>query len=187
MRLTLVVAALCLAACAQTPKEPWHVYYADGEPLAAPLAGAQLSTDGLGPLRVGARVEDVNALLNAELEAIATDGDCQEWSVVHAPSGAISLLSRGSRVVRISTFGELGIRTPEGIGIGSTAADVRAAYPNAERVEAEYYDEPAHELYVWRDTGAWIGMFFRINEQERVSEMYAGGELKNIEGCAPSA
>ncbi len=186
MRPMTIIVALCLAACAQTPEEPWDTYIADGEALRAPLAGAQLSVNGLGPLRVGARIEDVNALLNADLEAVATDGDCQEWSVAHAPSASIDLLSRGSRVVRISTFGDLGIRTPEGIGIGSTAAEVRAAYPNAERVEAEYYDEPAHELYVWRDTDNWIGMFFRINEQERVAEMSVGGELKNIEGCAPS-
>lgn len=186
MRLLLIVAALCLSACALTPSEPWSVDQADGEPLRPPLAGAALSVDGLGPLRVGARMEDVNALLHAELQPVAADGDCEEYSVIQAPSAAIALLARGSRVVRITTFGNLGIRTPEGIGIGSTAAEVRVAYPNPQRVAAEYYEEPAHELYVWRDTDSWIGTFFRIDEQERVAEISVGGELRNIEGCTPS-
>lgn len=185
MRLLPIIAVLCLSACATAPSEPWSVHQADGAPLRPPLAGARLSVEGLGPLRVGARMEDVNALLRAELEPVAKDGDCEEYSVVQAPSAAIAILSRSSRVVRISTFGDLGIRTPEGIGVGSTAAEVRAAYPNAQRVAAEYYEEPAHELYLWRDTDAWIGMFFQINEQERVSEISVGGELRNIEGCAP--
>lgn len=188
MRATAIFIALGLAACAHAPpSQPWDPYLSEGEALGAPLTGAGLSTDGLGPLRIGMRMEDVNVLLNTTLEPGTSDEDCEEWSIVQASDAAIALLSRGSRVVRITTLGDLGLRTPEGIGIGSTAAEVRAAYPQAQREAAEYYEEPAHELYVWRGTGAWTGMFFRIDEQERVSEIQVGGELRNIEGCVPSA
>lgn len=187
MRAVIFPAILAISACAHAPGEPWDSYLSEGETLGTPLAGATLSTDGLGPLRIGARMEDVNKLLNAELTPTTSDQDCEEWGIVQTPTAAIALLSRGSRVVRISTTGELGLRTREGIGIGSTAAEVRAAYPNAERVAAEYHDEPAHELYVWRDTANWIGMLFEIDEQERVAQIQVGGELRNIEGCAPSA
>lgn len=194
MRIASLILVAAIAACSpsQAPASPepalptWDAYLTEGESLGAPLAGASLSADGLGPLRIGMPIQEVNALLGSDLETVASEGDCNEWLVVLGTASGLSLLGRDGRVVRISTFGNLGIRTPEDIGIGSMAADVNAAYPGAQRVAAEYYDEPAHDLYAWRDTENWIGLHFRIDETEHVAEMEAGGELKNIEGCAPS-
>lgn len=185
MRAIVFIAVLIAAACAQAERPAWDAYLEEGERLGAPLAGATLSAEGLGPLRIGMSIEEVNALLGAELESVAAEESCGEWSVVQSQGAAIALMTHNGRVTRITTYGDLGLRTPEGITIGSPVAAVNAAYPNAQRVAAEYYDEPAHDLYAWTDTEAWIGLHFRIDEQERVAEMDAGGELKNIEGCAP--
>jgi hypothetical protein len=60
---------------------------------------------------------------------------------------------------------------------------VRAAYPSAERDSAEYTPAPGHELFVWTDRENYIGLRFEIGEDERVTAIHAGADLRNDEGC----
>jgi hypothetical protein len=87
---------------------------------------------------------------------------------------------------RISVRGDFGIRTHFGVGFGVPSAAVITAYPNAISEGAEYLEPPAREIYVWTEIEELRGLHFSINEQDQVSEIQVGGELRNIEGCTPS-
>lgn len=174
----MIAAALWLCACAGT-----EVLETDAP---RSLVGERIDAGGIGSLIVGMRVQDAR-LLGYEFEQGATDDDCAEWRVLPtASNGAITVLSLGGIITRVSVTGDFGIQTPAGVAIGSSSADVLAAYPGAVIENAEYFDPPAREIFVWRDTENWTGLHFVINEQDRVSEMQTGGALRDIEGCAPS-
>jgi len=140
----------------------------------------------LGALLINMRIRDAPALGYAFAQG-TTDGDCAEWSVLPKPSnGAVAVLTRRNIVQRISVTGDIGVPTEGGVGVGSRSADVLAAFPNAVSENAEYFEPPAREIYVWRDTENWTGIHFVVNEQDQVSEIQVGGKLRNIEGCTPS-
>lgn len=179
MRALISVAALLvISACAGI---------ASVSQTSHPLTGARLSAEGIGRLRVGMRVEQARALLGEYLVAGTSDAECVEWSALHTTSeGGISLLSYHGVIERIALAGDFGIRTRDGIGVGTPSAAVEAAYPNAVSEGAEYFEPPAREIYVWRDAEELTGLHFTIDEQDQVSEIQVGSALRDIDGCTPS-
>jgi len=170
MRCLFAMLLFALAACASAQN----------------IDAMRLSAEGLGPVRIGMLVDDAQAVLGDAMRPSETEPDipgCREWSL----GPAIGMLSLDGRVSRISihyNHGSTAVRTERGVGIGSTAADVRAAYPAAERASAEYTPPPGHELFAWSDRENGIGLRFEIGESEQVTAIHAGSELMNIEGCA---
>lgn len=170
------IASIWLCACASSAAQEGSIS----------LAGEPLGMGGVGSLLINMRIQDARALGYAFAQG-TTDGDCAEWSVLPMPSnGAVAVLTRRNIIQRISIIGDIGVRTYGGVGVGSSSAAVMAAFPNAISENAEYFVPPAREIYVWRDTENWTGLHFVINEQDQVSEIQVGGELRNIEGCTPS-
>lgn len=177
MRAFVIAASIWLCTCAAGA--------AHERPIS--LAGATLGMGGVGSLLINMRIQDAR-VLGYSFDQVATDGDCAESSVLPAPlNGGVSVLTQRVMIVRIDVRGEIGVRTDTGIAIGSNSAAVIAAYPGAVSENAEYFEPPAREIYVWRDTENWTGLHFVINEQDQVSEIQVGGDLRNIEGCAASA
>jgi hypothetical protein len=151
---------LMLAACAQ------QYAYVVGEPLSP-----------TGPV-VGARIEELRSLTPyEEAEPNPNNPDC-----VEALFGSMSLLVYEGAVVRVSTHSP-DLATAEGVRVGDPASRVHMFY-TAERQSAEYVPEPGHELFVWTDRENHVGLRFEIGEDERVTAIHAGTDLRNDEGCA---
>ena len=170
-----------------------------GAPIAANTAGAtrggaasslsafQLSAEGLGPVRVGMSVREASEALHTRFGDAFEGGDdsCAEYGLPDAaPGGGIAIMAIDGRIARVTIVsGGLGIRTPEGIGIGSTEHEVRAAYPSSADSPAPYDDAPAHDLTFWRHPNA-DGMRFEIDAHGRVVRMHGGSNaITYIEGC----
>jgi len=120
------------------------------EPTKPPLAELVLTTEGLGPITIG----EPPVVVDPALDVIIFDDDyCQEfvddgrlddagkWIANYEP--ALSGTSRDpfsvlveNDVVEIVAIGSPEIVTAEGIGLGSSRADVVAAYPDAEIISA---------------------------------------------------
>jgi hypothetical protein len=171
--LVMILAALTLAACGQS-----------ATPTAAPAA--TVSPEIIqGPLAadsplIGAQVSTLRATFSTQMEEADANADnpgCGEWLF-----DTMSLLAYDGRVVRVSTT-VAGPETASGVHVGSPLADVLAAYPNAQREASEYVPEPGHALFVWTNPEEHLGLHFEIGEDERVTAIHAGGELRAIGGC----
>lgn len=186
MRIVVFAALLAIAACGQAAAPAGEPPPQDWSQLPEGLAGASLTTEGLGPIRIGgpaAAVQDAFPNRFEEGEAYEASPDCREYGLFASPPGQVAILAYDGVVHRISLYDTL-LRTDRGVGIGSTAAEVMAAYPEAERQSAEYTPPPGHELFVWTDRETHVGLRFEIGENERVTAIHAGSDLNNIEGCA---
>ncbi|HEX2131896.1 MAG TPA: hypothetical protein VHH15_10060 [Actinophytocola sp.] len=87
-----------------------------------PLTDATLTRSGYGPFGLGTSTDD--ALATRLLTLLAPGGNCARYTI-----------SGGGEVVLSDRFGVVEVtvpervRTPEGLGAGSTVGEVRAAYP----------------------------------------------------------
>jgi hypothetical protein len=81
----------------------------------------------------------------------------------------------------IDVVGGIYARTEDGIGAGSTVADVRAAYGEPDRVET-LAERPGQELWVFDGGGGSIGVMV---DGQQVVEAWAGSvDRTDIEPCA---
>jgi hypothetical protein len=164
------------------------------EPPAAPEAPAAaidvpfLSAAGYGPMRVGMTIEEASTALGAQLvpDGQFDEPDACQTMHVEGVTGEdpLRFMAQGGRITRVSDYGSRDATTPEGVGVGSTDAEVRAAYPAAIEQPAKYNAPPAHDLLVWT-TPNESGVRFELNEQGVVTIVHAGDEsIQLVEGCA---
>ena len=132
-------------------------------------------------------VQDAADALHARLlDSVASaDDSCVEYLLPDAArNGEVAIMAVDGKIVRVSMFAPgLGVRTSEGIGIGSPDGEVHAAYPNVTREFAPYDGPPAHDLVAWRRQEV-DGIRFEIDRHGRVESMHAGNRaITYIEGC----
>ena len=158
-----------------------------GGAVSSSLSALQLSSEGLGPVRVGMSVREASEALHTRFGDAIEGGDnsCMEYGLPDAaPGGGIAIMAIDGKIARVTIVSaDLGVRTPEGIGIGSTEQQVRAAYPGSADSPAPYDDPPAHDLTFWRHPNA-EGIRFEIDAHGRVVRMHGGSSaITYIEGC----
>lgn len=183
MRIAATALFLVLAACNPASEPP-----AAPEAPAASSDAPFLSAEGYGPVRVGMTIEEASTALGAQLVPDGNFDEPNACQTMHVDGvtdeDPLRFMTQGGRITRVSDYGGRDATTPEGVGIGSTSAEVRAAYPAAIEQPAKYNAPPAHDLIVWATPNA-SGVRFELNEQGVVTIVHAGNDsIQLVEGCA---
>jgi hypothetical protein len=190
---TLPAALLvCLAGCtepapAPVPQEPARAEApspAAPSPPAAPEAAPApnvLTLGGLGHLRIEEAVPASSGW--AERGAQISD-ECRTVSSPDFP-GVYAIVEDG-KVRRITIGKPSGVRLAEGIRVGSSEAEVRAAFPNLSADPHEYVDPPGKYLTASEAANGDPALRFEIGADGKVSLIHAGTMpvLGYVEGCA---
>ena len=145
-----------------------------------------LTPQGYGPVLIGMTRDQVAAALGTRLEGDAID-DANVCIEMGAASGYPDLyfLFENGLLARISAGERSPVRTPRGIGIGASAAEVRRAYGRTVQAETHtYLGRPAEYLTFWVRRNR-SGVRFETGIDRRVAVIHAGNDaILYIEGCA---
>ena len=145
-----------------------------------------LTPDGWGPVGIGMSRAEVEAVMGTPLEgeAINDEYSCIEMTPADSDLG-VWFMFEEHKLSRITIAEPSKVRTPRGIGIRSSAGEVRRAYGS--RLEAEphhYEDLPSEYLTYWTKPGE-RGVRFETDSKRRVQAIHAGGDsIQYVEGCA---
>ena len=168
------------------------------EPAPAPKAASLVLTpEGYGPLRIGMSLADVVTTYGPDSDPDAVGGPepelCDQFRPARAPEGLLVLVEEG-RLSRITAMSGSDVETDNGLRVGATAAEVRAAYGALVNAEPhEYQDPPAEYLTIWTRGGASggeaappdsRGIRYEVGDNGKVAFIHAGGpSIQYVEGC----
>jgi hypothetical protein len=152
------------------------------------------SPQGAGPVRVGMPAAEVERLLAPIVPGQAMEGStCRYLNPARTPRGVSFMVNEGT-VARVDV-GPLDLgdevpvaelpRTAAGVGIGSTQAEVQAAYGARMRTEPHHYTDGRY-LVVTPEADTSRQIIFETDETGRVTYLRAGRlpEVAWVEGCS---
>jgi len=192
---TAAIAAL-LAACGQPAPPP-----ATTEPPAttAPATDPNdITSNGWNTLRVGMTRAEVTTAVGAGNPNAVGGPDPQACDLFHpanAPEGMLVMIQQDV-LTSITLRNNTTLRTDRGFGVGSTAAEIKAAYGASALSEPHKYVEGAEYITVWSVGGPTASTPFvedpnarairyETNAQGLVTAVHAGGpSIQNVEGCS---
>lgn len=167
-----IVAVAAPAGAGEDRERPAHA--------AADITDWKMSKKGLGPLRVGRTVAEIEALTGYDMKPSYGTRSCRIWTLAGAPEG-ISVMTANGKVVRVDVF-KRPWETLLGIHVGMKGAVVRRRHPGL-RVAPHPYTPGGHYLIVG---GKPRRMIFETGRRGRITS-FRGGLSKPvgyIEGCA---
>lgn len=192
--------AVALAACSQAAEAPTDAEIAAEESAAAttddsalsatpgappaasgtPVSSKMLGLEGLGDLIIGAPVPSGSSFAERGAQISHT---CRTIGSPDYPGVYAITEGEGGPVRRITVGERSDVTLVEGVGVGATEQDVRAAFPGFRVSPHKYSDAPAKYL---TQPGADPRLRFEIGEDGRVTLIHAGlmPELAYLEGCA---
>jgi hypothetical protein len=195
LRAGAAIAVLLLAGACGGSDEP------DDEPTGAtqapsasePAADELVAAPGaIGPVQVGMTVDEADATgLFEPFEEVADD-PCAEfnppiqWKSPHTDDLRIRV--EDDKVTAMGIRG--GVKTAEGIGVGSTWADVKQAYPDAKPEPSQGFGSTVYR----QDGDKWLGMGFdedpdKIKDSSTLLYMEVTVDAKPatfLDGCGPT-
>lgn len=199
--IAMTAMAVALAGCggageeAETPVQSDEVESGDAT-SEAPGDGL-LTAEGWGPLRIGMTREEVTAAVGGKADPEAMGGPepelCEQYQPADTPEGLYVMIEE-DRLVRVTLAGDTEVRTAEGITVGDSAEQVRAAYGDSLRATPHtYVDPPGEYLTNWTtgdigengtsDENA-RGIRYEVGEDGTVQLIHAGGPaIQYVEGC----
>jgi hypothetical protein len=154
---------------------------AERGPLAA---GDRLRIDGIGPVTVGMTLAEAEHAAGQPFTAFKDDlGNGCGFVSPRSGSPDVSFMVGGGHVVRVDVREGSSTRTDHGIGLGSTEAEVEAAYPGRVVVRPHAYTS-GHYLRVVSDDGLLVLVL--ETDGTRVTLMRTGTAeaAGQTEGCA---
>jgi hypothetical protein len=200
MKHAAILTAFVLAACsgeAPAPADTTPTPAAEATPPPAADANALTST-GWGPLKIGMTLAEVTAAAGPDSNPDDVGGPepeyCDQFRPANAPEGLLVMIEQG-KLTRISLIEMSPLKTDKGLGIGDTAAAVKAAYgSSAQTGPHKYQDAPAEYITVW-DGGPRAepyvqdetarGLVYEIDGTGKVGAIHAGSpSIQYVEGCA---
>ncbi|MEN7538736.1 hypothetical protein [Aurantiacibacter flavus] len=140
-----------------------------------------LTLEGLGDLRIGAAVPQNSSWSAPDLQA---GNGCTMYSSPDFPD--TWAMVTGGLVRRISVGPDSDVQLSEGIGAGSTEAQVRGTFGGFRETPHKYEDPPAKDLTAPNVESGESALRFEIGADGKVSVMHVGTmpELGFVEGCA---
>lgn len=153
----------------------------------APSYNWALTPAGWGPVRIGMSRAQVEKALQVQLEGDAFDnqGSCIDLYSSNEQLAGLYFMFLDGKLSRVSIGGKSSVKTPRGMGVGSTEEEVRSAYGKQLQAEPHHYlDLPAEYLTYWVKP-AKSGVRFETDAQKKVETIHAGNDsIQLIEGCA---
>jgi hypothetical protein len=140
-----------------------------------------LALEGLGELKIG---QAVPASGSWRQRGAQVPGSCLTISSPDFP-GVYAILEEG-KVRRITIGGSSKVKLSEGIGIGATEAQVRAAFPGFREEPHKYVEKPAKYLTAPNAPNGEPALRFEIGREGKISLIHVGASpvLEYVEGCA---
>lgn len=150
-------------------------------PAEARPAADVLTLAGLGALKIGAAVPAGSGW--AERGAQISD-ECRTVSSPDFPG--VYAIVEGGKVRRITVGERSAVKLIEGIGVGASEAQVRAAFPGFRQEPHEYGELPAKYLTAPNAPGGDNALRFEVGADGKVSLIHVGTMpvLGYVEGCA---
>jgi len=186
-----------LAACSPAPT-PAPATTETPATTTAPVDTNAITSEGWGPLRIGMTRAEVTAAVGATATPDAVGGPdpqaCDLYHPANAPEGLLVMIEH-ERLTSI-TLRNATLKTDRGLGVGDTAAAIKAAYGASAQVQPHHYSPPGEYITVWtvgapanaanfvQDANA-RGIRYETNPEGRVTAVHAGGpSIQNVEGCS---
>ncbi|CAN5164062.1 hypothetical protein BH10PSE2_BH10PSE2_14990 [soil metagenome] len=151
-----------------------------------------LTADGLGLIRVGQTIGEVQTSSGEPEIPIAAPNDCNIFHPSRAPAGVMVMTEEG-RVTRVTLGTGSTIKTAQGFGVGSAAVAIKGALGGGVIVQpAKYETAPAQDLYAWSTGGSTDyvtdpnarGIRYEVGTDGKVKSVHAGGpSIQLAESC----
>ena len=142
-----------------------------------------LRADGIGPVKIGMSLSQMNAVLNETFSKPERKDDqgCFYVDATYHPH--IHFMIENGRLVRVDIDGK-GISTAKGIRVGDSEIRVLQVYDHSLKVEPNAYTGPEGHYLTMRSKSGRYGIRFET-ENGKVEMFYAGrfDAIQYIEGC----
>ena len=187
MRLRAVVAVTVLllaGACGSDAPED-EPAATDSPSASEPAAEELVAAPGaIGPVQVGMTVDEANATGLFEPREVADDDPCKdEYGPIQWKAPNTEALMVDVEDDKVSLLGIRDtVKTAKGVGIGSTWADVKAAYPDAKVEESQALG--GSTIYL-RDGEKWLGMGFS-HEPDKLQDSAKVDFMEVASGSKPA-